>query len=290
MTASFFSGIDHITLGVKSLQNAVDTFKRLGFVMTPQGQHNGMGTYNHCIMMPSEYLELAALSAEKADSEFRRNVQGAITDKGDGVMGMAFTTNDGAGVYQALLRNGIKASEPIAIYRDMTSEDGKALQVALSMVRMPAKTLDGFSSSAVQHLTPEALRKPAWMQHPNGVIATTSLTVVVEDPLVAKASYEKLFGAGVAAITDTTVTIHLGRHRVFLCTPDQLTQLHPDFELEDAPIPPLPVAMGLKVKDVNATETVLKSNGVLFHRLKEGMIRVPPSETHGILIEFSEED
>ena len=78
------------------------------------------------------------------------------------------------------------------------------------------------------------------------------------------------------------------KRQIFLCSPDQITQLHPDVELDRAPAPPAPVAIGLKVRDIEETARVLASNRVPFRMLKEGMIRVPPSETLGTLIEFCE--
>jgi len=290
MTDTFFSGVDHITIGVKSLPEAVETFKRLGFSLTPKGNIDGTGTCNHCIMMEGDYLELVSPDEGSAEGEINPSFLASLTERGDGVKSMCFTTNDGAGLSQELRNFGWQVTEPQALYRNMVAEDGKSLRVGASVVRLPDDALAGVGATAIQHLTPEILRQPAWMQHANGVVATTSLTLAVDDPIVAKEAYEKLFGAGVAAITDNMVTIHLGGHRIFLCSPDELTQLHPDLELEDLPKPPTPVAMGLKVKSVDATAKVLKANGVNFSRLKEGIIRVPPSETHGTLLEFSEED
>lgn len=288
MTASTITGIDHIVVGVKSLAEAVDTYARLGFALTPYGQHDGMGTGNHCIMMPNDYLELVALSPENADSELRRRLKKSLDTVGNGVMAVAFGTTDGAATHQALLRKGVKADAPQSVYRSIKTKD-KTIRAALSMVRLPADALVGLSAFVAQHLSPDAVRQPSWMDHPNGVVGIDSLTIVVDDPMAAKVAYEECFGAGVAAITDRTVAVHLGHHTIFLCAPDQLTQLHPDCELDcDIPKAPLPVAIGLKVRNIEETARVLTTNCVPFCLSKEGIIRVPPSETLGILIEFTE--
>ncbi len=289
MTDTYFHGVDHITIGVQSLPQAAETYSRLGFSLTPKGTLDGQGGCNHCIMMEGGYLELAAPAADD-EGQPSPELETALKQSGDGVKSVCFTTHDGASLSQELRNSGWTVSEPEAVYRNMVTADGQKVRAGASMVRFPDGTLEGFAAAAIQHLTPEVLRQPDWLQHPNGVLATTSLTLIVDDPLVAKAAYEKLFGAGVAAITDSTVAIHLGNHRIFLCEKDQLTQLHPDLEFDELPALPAVVAMGLKVKDLNATEQILKTNGVNYFRLKEGMIRVPPSETHGTLLEFSEED
>ena len=198
-----------------------------------------------------------------------------------------FATGNGAAVHQALLRKGMKADEPQSVSRSIKTKTG-TVQAALSMVRLPEDALFGLSAFVAQHLSPDVVRQPGWMDHPNGAIGIDSLTIVVDDPLAAKVAYEDFFGAGVAAITDHTVAVHLGGHTIFLCAPDQLTQLHPDVELDKAPKAPASVAIGIKVRDIEETARVLAANRVAFRMLKEGMIRFPPSETLGTLIEFTE--
>ncbi len=287
MTANTITGIDHIVVGVKSLAEAVDTYARLGFALTPYGQHEGMGTGNHCIMMPHDYLELVAVSTESADSDLRRRLQKNLDARGNGVMAVAFGSTDGAATHQALVRKGVAAAPPQSVYRSIGTKPNP-VRAALSMVRLPEDALVGLSAFVAQHLSPEKVRQNGWMSHPNGSIGIDSLTILVDDPMAAKDAYENFFGAGVAAITDHTVAVHLGDHTIFLCSPDQITQLHPDVELDHAPKPPAPVAIGLKVRDIEETAKILAGNRVAFRMLKEGMIRVPPSETLGTLIEFCE--
>ncbi|SBW03881.1 Dioxygenase [uncultured Alphaproteobacteria bacterium] len=287
MAANTITGIDHLVVGVKSLAEAVDTYARLGFALTPYGQHEGMGTGNHCIMMPHDYIELVGVSPEAADSELRRRLTKSLESRGNGVMAVAFHTEDGAATHQALVRKGVAAAAPQSVIRTIGTKP-QPVRAALSMVRLPEDALVGLSAFVAQHLSPEAVRRPGWMAHPNGAVGLDSLTLIVDDPMAAKDAYESFFGAGVAAITDHTVAVHLGDHTIFLCSADQLTQLHPDVELDDAPKPPAPVAIGIKVRDIEETARVLAANRVGFRMLKEGMIRVPPSETLGTLIEFCE--
>ena len=43
MTASHITGINHIVVGVKSLAEAVDTYARLGFALTPMASTMAWG-------------------------------------------------------------------------------------------------------------------------------------------------------------------------------------------------------------------------------------------------------
>src|SRR3546814_19848545 len=51
-------GVDHVLVGVRNLEAARDTYRRLGFTVSPRGRHLGWGTANYCIMFPGDYIEL----------------------------------------------------------------------------------------------------------------------------------------------------------------------------------------------------------------------------------------
>ena len=55
------SGIDHIVVGVRDLEQARLAWARLGFTLSPRGRHIGQGTANYCIMFASDYVELLGL-------------------------------------------------------------------------------------------------------------------------------------------------------------------------------------------------------------------------------------
>src|SRR3546814_9908741 len=54
-------GVDHVLVGVRNLEAARDTYRRLGFTVSPRGRHIGWGTANYCIMFPGDYIELLGI-------------------------------------------------------------------------------------------------------------------------------------------------------------------------------------------------------------------------------------
>src|SRR3546814_19028460 len=54
-------GVDHVLVGVRNLEAARDTYRRLGFTVSPRGRHIGWGPANYCIMFPGESIELPAI-------------------------------------------------------------------------------------------------------------------------------------------------------------------------------------------------------------------------------------
>ena len=55
------TGIDHVIVGVRDLESARETWRRLGFTLSPRGRHLEQPTGNYCVMFPSDYIELLGI-------------------------------------------------------------------------------------------------------------------------------------------------------------------------------------------------------------------------------------
>ena len=55
------TGIDHAIVGVRDLERARETWRRLGFTLSPRGRHLEQPTGNYCVMFPSDYIELLGI-------------------------------------------------------------------------------------------------------------------------------------------------------------------------------------------------------------------------------------
>jgi len=52
--------LDHVVINVRDrIDEGADTFRRLGFTLTPRGYHT-LGSMNHLAMFGTDYLELIA--------------------------------------------------------------------------------------------------------------------------------------------------------------------------------------------------------------------------------------
>ncbi len=273
-------GLDHASIAVRDLDAAAESFRRLGFALTPKGHHAEWGTANHCAMFAQDYLQL--LAAEGAGEQADR--VRAFTRDREGILSLSLGTEDGAAAAEALRRAGLDVPQPRSLSR--TLDDGRGTKLMFSEVPLPPEATPGASSRLVQHITAERERHPEWLVHPNGAISIASVTVIVDEPSELAATWDVVFGPHAATPTDNTVTVHTGRGLIFLTRPDDLTQLHPEAELDDTPPPPAIVAMALMVADTDRAAELLTGNGVEFSRDAEGTIRIPPSEACGVFIEL----
>lgn len=280
--ANHVSGIDHVLIAVRDLDEAASRWRRLGFTLTPRGGHPEWGTANHCMMLAQGYLELIGVTGagDKAAA-----ILGFIEARGEGPQGLAFATGDGPAACRDLRAVGVEAGEPRSLSRPMATPEGTVRPV-FSIIDLPAGATPGVASFLCQHVTPKLMRRPEWSTHANAAVGIASVTVVVEEPTAIAGQWERVFGPGSAVATDNTVAVHTGDGVVFLCRPDELTQLHPEADLDPAPAPPAIVAVSLFTADTDATAAVLDEQEVRFSRDGEGTIRVPPGEANGVFLEF----
>ena len=72
--------IDHVLIAVRDLDAVKDTFERLGFKVTPEGQHPGRGTSNRLVVFGEEYLELIAVTIRRGP--VRPNLPSFLDERG----------------------------------------------------------------------------------------------------------------------------------------------------------------------------------------------------------------
>ena len=274
------TGLDNIVIAVRDLAEAAATFGRLGFALTPRGHHPEWGTANHCLMFARDYIELRAAEGPGAEAERLR----VFTARREGAFELSFGCDDGAAAAESLRRAGLAVDPPRSLSRRLDNAEGTVLR--FSELLLPANATPGLSSRLIQHITRERMRFPEWLGHPNGAIGIASVTAVLDDPGEQIRAWDTLFGPHAATPTDNTVTVHTGRGLVFLTRPEELTQLHPEAELDEPPAPPAIVALAVQVADTARTAQVLRESGVAFSRDTEGTLRVPPSDACGLFLEF----
>ncbi|MCA1907254.1 MAG: VOC family protein [Magnetospirillum sp.] len=279
--ANNITGLDHAVVAVRDLDIAAETFHRLGFSLTPRGDHPEWGTANHCIMFRHDYIALQAAVAEGTVADELRS----FTDQREGLIGISLGTDNGAAVVERLQAAGLEVPLPRSLSRRIATDEGVAT-LMFSETLLPPEASPGIHTRVTQHITAERERFPGWLDHPNGAIGIASVSAIVAEPVELTAAWDRILGPHRAVITDDTVTLHTGRGLIFLSRPDDLTQLHPEAELDDLPPPPALVALAVYVSDTDRAALWLKHNDVEFSRDREGTIRIPMSEACGVHLEM----
>src|SRR5262245_3518969 len=207
---SGIAGIDHVIVGVRDLERARIGWNRLGFTLSPRGRHIGQGTANYCIMFPSDHVEL--LGIVDPDDYVQR--LDAFLARREGPMATAFAPIETPEqVRTALLGLQLHPSEPRLLGRQLELPEGTVVP-RFSLISMPPDETPGLDSFICAHLTPDLMRRPEWLRHPNGVHGLKGIHVLVENTAALLQPYDRLFGIPQVTTTDAVASIHVGPHHI----------------------------------------------------------------------------
>ena len=274
-------GIDHVLIGVRDLEAARAQYARLGFNSTPRGRHVGWGTANYCIMFEHDYLELLGIVDP---TQFTNQLARFLVER-EGMLGLALASRDADATRQAWSGSGLQP-EPVKALGRLLEAEGDPLELRFRNVGLPRASTHGLSLFACQHLTPEPMRRPAWLAHPNGAKAIRSCTIATTDPASLGEAMAKLFGAAAITVTDAVVAAHTGNGVLVVAPPEDALLMYPMVEAPEHLPEPRLVAMTIGVADRDRAAGFLRLQGVRFERSPNGDVLLPPRETHGVALEL----
>jgi hypothetical protein len=275
--------IDHPVIAVRDMEQARLAYQRLGFIVPPQGSHLEWGTGNWCIMFADDYLELRGIIDA---SRYTHHLDVFLKERGEGLMGLAFGTKDADASYREALAGGLAPTAIKGLTRRFQLATGDVFPqfriVYLSEADAPAL----LTCVICGHLTPDLIRRPEWLVHPNGVTGVLSITAVTSDPGAVRAAHERLLDPAVFSDIDGG----------FRAAPDEgaaIDVVSPaqaerrGLALAGAPLPYLP-AMNLATSDLRAAREVLQANGVPFSDTGSS-IRVEAAHACGVTVTLTAE-
>ena len=279
------TGIDHVLIGVDSLEDARSIYEKLGFTATPRGSHIGWGTANYCIMFEEDYIELLGI----VDPSLETNgLDTALAERGEGLLGVALASDDPDACYRSLDEDGLEPSEPLELKRKLELPEGDVLP-EFTLIRLTSSAgLTAKNLFICHHLTPELVRQPEWLTHANGAKYINSVVVVVEDPGALADYYQRLCGSINVTLTDNTLTVRFGRGSLIFVNNRDIDLLFPGLTISDE-MPSLPhlIAMTIAVDNLDQTAKHLTEKDVKLQKVANGTLRIDPADACGLLLEFT---
>ncbi|MGY3452450.1 VOC family protein [Bradyrhizobium sp. USDA 4353] len=275
-------GIDHAVVVVKELDAAAETWKRLGFTLSPRGTHSAkMGSGNYTIMLDPDYIELLGILAETDHNVPTRNF---LAQRGEGIERIAFTAIDSAAGAEEIRSHGFEPIGPIDFERPVPLPDGTISAAKFRVFQWPvAEAPGGLRIFACQHKTRETVWIPELMTHANAAKQLKQALIVTPDPAKDAAHLSRLIDREGRSEADGAVTVTSGGDRadfVFL-TRDQLAARYPGVSLAGLPERG-GAGLVLASHDLAATEKTLGAAAV---RSGASLV-VPPAAATGALLAF----
>src|SRR6516164_3192925 len=253
-------GIDHAVVVVKELDAAAETWKRLGFTLSPRGTHSThMGTGNYTIMLDPDYIELLGVLAPTELNVPAR----AFLEKREGIERVAFTAIDSADGADEIRAKGYAPIGPTDFERPVTMPDGSLSAAKFRTFQWPvAEAPGGMRIFACQHKTRETVWIPELMKHANGAKRLKQVLLVAPEPAKEAAHLSRMIDRGARTEEDGAIAVPSGADRadfVFLTT-DQLSRRYPEVPL--ASLPERGAAGLVIAADLAMTEKAFGSAGI----------------------------
>src|ERR1700744_3563316 len=173
-------GIDHAVVMVRDLDKAAETWKRLGFTISPRGNHSAhMGTGNYTIMLDPDYIELLGVLAPTEHNAPAR----ALLETREGIERVAYTAGDSAAGAEEIRARGLAPIGPTDFERPVTMPDGMLSAAKFRTFQWRVKEAPaGMRIFACQHKTRETVWIPELLQHTNGARHLKELLLVAPEP------------------------------------------------------------------------------------------------------------
>ena len=272
-------GIDHAIVCVNDLDEAKDTFERMGFTLTPRGYHS-LGSENHLAMFGNDYLELFALP--RPHPAFAYFSEFLVS--GDGLAAVALKTGDADAAHRALRAAGIAAEPPLDLARPV-QVGGAEREARFRLVRLPLSASPGGWMFLCQHDTPELVWLPELQSHANGATGLAAVAVLCADVDETAGVHARLFGREPAEIAEGLRVDTGGPASMAFVTERTLSKRLPGVWITAKPDPVM-AALFIHVASRDDAEATLRRGGFHPTRMPDGSVAVGAAEAHGVALVF----
>lgn len=176
-------GLDHALVAVRDINAARMLYTELGFASRGFSQHP-WGTSNTVFIFRDQLFEIVSIGDpalldgyETNGFRFGRHVSRYL-EKGEGVALTALNSTDAEADAETLAERGVVVTGTIDFGRDVTRSDGVPDRTSTRLKVLFNDRFPRLSLFACQQFRRDLIEYPEWMDHPNGVSAIASMTVL----------------------------------------------------------------------------------------------------------------
>jgi hypothetical protein len=271
--------LDHVVVNARDqLDAAADTYRRLGFTLTPKGYHT-LGSTNHLAMLGTDYLELIAAPPGQ---DQRPEIMGAPI----GLNGLVFASGEADTTFAALRDQDVPIEPPQQFSRPVAFAGGQG-EAVFRTTRLPAQSVRAGRLYFCQHLTPGLVWRDEWRHHANGAVAVARAVVAAAAPEELGGLFARMFGARAVRQIDEGFALTAGLARIEIVTPAALWEMFGEAAAESRGRRDYMAALTLRTLSLDAAETALEEGGIRGVDRIGTSVLVPASEAFGVTLEFS---
>ena len=165
--------LDHIVIDVRDrIDEAAQCFLRLGFTLTPRGQHT-LGSSNHLAMFATDYLELLGFGQGGANRP-------ELAPFPIGLNGLVFKADDADRVYREALAAGLPI-QPVQSFSRPVTLAGETRDARFRTTRLDPQRVAMGRVYFCQHLTRDLVWGRDGRAHANGASAILRLVIAAAE-------------------------------------------------------------------------------------------------------------
>jgi hypothetical protein len=271
--------LDHVVVNVRDrIDDAADTYRRLGFTLTPRGYHT-LGSMNHLAMFGTDYLELIA--ANPGDDR-----RPEILASPFGLDGLVFGTEDATATYEALRRAEVPIDPPQQFSRPVEA-GGEIRDAVFRTTRLPRTAATAGRLYFCQHLTRDLVWRDEWRHHANGAVGVARAVIAAEEPEILGGLFAHMFGSNAVRATDDGCALILGLSRFDVVHPGALWEMFGGAAPDSRGRRDYMAALTFRTLSLDSAETALEAGGIRGVDRIGTSVLVPATEAFGVTIEFS---
>lgn len=271
-------GIDHAVIAVRDLDSTQDTFRRMGFTLTPRGHHT-LGSENHCVMFERDYFELLMVPQRLPGREYYYD----FARIGDGLAAIALKTDNARGAYGELSAAALAPSDPVDFSRPVQLPEG-GRTASFRITQLGLEQTPGGQVFLCQHFTRDVVWRPEYQAHANTATGLAAIAILSTDVAATAAAYARLFDVKPAPI-DEGLLINTGDTPIAVVSEAALAKRLPEVWIS-ARHQPCMAALFIRVGDRGLAERALRAGGLNPKRMPDGSVAVGAAEAHGVAIVF----
>ena len=283
--------IDHLVLAVNDLEAARETYRRMGFTLTPPARHP-WGTVNSLVQLQRNFLELLAV-AEPAKivppvpSHFSFGAfNQAFLKRRQGLSMLVFQSADARRDQAEFKARGLETYEPFDFSRHAKLPDGSLKTVAFSLAFVTEPRMPNAAFFTCQQHAPEFFWKPEYQRHPNGARAVVEVVMLANDPGAFADFFGKLVEPAAVGCSEGALRINLEHGALSLLDATRLAQRFPGIRLRDVLRKPHFAGYSIAVDDLAAAEDLLKRNDMPYARAGD-RLQIAAEHGFGTVIELA---
>ena len=270
--------LDHVVINARDrIDDAAETFRRLGFTLTPRGYHT-LGSMNHLAMFGTDYLELIAAPTGNTQRP-------EILEQPEGLNGLVFGTDDSTATYEALKSAGVPIEPPQQFSRPVELSDG-VRDAVFRTVRLTPGTVPAGRFYFCHHFTRDLVWRDEWRHHANGAIGVARAVIAAHNPDTLGALFVRLFGPEAVSPITNGCTLAVGLSRFDVVTHAELRAMYGNGAPDGGGRADFMAALAFRTCSIAAAERALTDGGIPFTRASADRLIVPADAAFGATLEF----